>query len=185
MRWTPRHRQLSDTRNVQQRADNMRHNEVDRLAKLATTLPLLLYTPTSPSSISMGGTEAPTPAKKWIAALRPYPTHPDCARERATSDVMCNGLGRRDKGVRMRTANNGMGWRPQQQTNETSATAVGLACSREHHHGRHPTVHSGGPLGHMAPSAGTPPPRVVAVAVGQRPLARVPPPPLGENQDQL
>ena len=54
----------------------MRNNEVDRLAKLATTPPLPLYTPTFLSGISLRGTEAPTLAKKWIAALRPYPTHP-------------------------------------------------------------------------------------------------------------
>ena len=35
-----------------------------------------LFTLTSPSSISVGGTETPSPAKKWIAALRLYPTHP-------------------------------------------------------------------------------------------------------------
>ena len=76
MRSIPGHCQVSDARNAQQRVDILRHNEVDRLAKLATTLPLPLFTPTSPSSISLGGTEAPTPAKKWIAALCPYPTHP-------------------------------------------------------------------------------------------------------------
>ena len=69
VRWIPGHRQLSDARDEQQHTDTLRNNEVDRLAKLATTLPLPLFTPTSPSSISLGGTEAPTPAKKWIAAL--------------------------------------------------------------------------------------------------------------------
>ena len=76
VRWIPSHCQLSDARDAQQQVDILRNNEVDRLAKLATTLPLTLFTPTSPSSISLGGTEAPTPAKEWIAALRPYPTHP-------------------------------------------------------------------------------------------------------------
>ena len=76
VRWIPGHCQPSDARNAQQCTDIMRNDEVDRLAKLASTLPLLLYTPTFPSSISLGGTEAPTLAKKWTAALRPYPTHP-------------------------------------------------------------------------------------------------------------
>ena len=76
VRWIPGHRQLSDARHAQQDTDIIRNNEVDRLAKLATTLPLPLYTPTFPSSISLGGTEAPTPSNKWIAALCPYPTHP-------------------------------------------------------------------------------------------------------------
>ena len=112
VRWIPGHRQLSDTRDAQQRVDILRNNEVDRLAKLATTLPLPLNAPTSPSSISLGGTKAPTLAKKWIAALRPYPTHPP-----------------------------------------------------------------GSPLGHLAPTTCATTPSVAAVAVGQHPLAGVPPPP--------
>ena len=46
------------------------------LAKLATTLPLPPYTPTFPTTISLGGNEAPTTAKKWIAAVHPYAIHP-------------------------------------------------------------------------------------------------------------
>ena len=34
------------------------------------------FTPTFPTPFPLGGTEAPTPAKKWIGALRPYATHP-------------------------------------------------------------------------------------------------------------
>ena len=49
-----------------------RYNNVGEIG--AQALPL--YTPTFPSSISLGGTEVPTPAKKWIAALCPYSTHP-------------------------------------------------------------------------------------------------------------
>ena len=75
VRWIPGHHQLFDASIAQHRIDILRNIEVDRLAKLATTLPFQLYTPTFPSSISLGGTEAPTPAKKWITALRPYP-HP-------------------------------------------------------------------------------------------------------------
>ena len=82
VRWIPGHRQLSDARDAHQHTNIMRNNEVDRLAKLATTLPLPIFTPTSPASISVGGTKAPTPAKKWIAALPPYPTHLGAHRER-------------------------------------------------------------------------------------------------------
>ena len=42
------------------------------MAKLATALPLPLHTPATPPSIFVGGTQAPTPASKWIAAVRPY-----------------------------------------------------------------------------------------------------------------
>ena len=74
--YRPGHRQLSDARNAQQHTDIMRNNEVDRLAKLATTPPLPIWTPGSPASISLGGTAAPTTAKKWIVALHPYTTQP-------------------------------------------------------------------------------------------------------------
>ena len=39
MRWIPGHRQLSDARDAQQRTNILRNNEVDWLAKLATTYP--------------------------------------------------------------------------------------------------------------------------------------------------
>ena len=67
VRWNPGHRQLSDARDAQQCADILRNNEVDRLAKLATTLPLLIFTPTFPSSISLGGT---------AVSISPVPDHP-------------------------------------------------------------------------------------------------------------
>ena len=76
VRWIPGHRQLSDARDAEQHTDILRNNEVDRLAKLATTLGLPIFTPTSPSSICLGGTEATTLAKNRIAALLPYPTYP-------------------------------------------------------------------------------------------------------------
>ena len=72
VRWIPGHRTTSAARDAQELDDIHRNNEVDRLAKLATTLPLPLHTPETPPSISVGGTEAPTPASKWIAAIRPY-----------------------------------------------------------------------------------------------------------------
>ena len=72
VRWIPGHRTASAARDAQELDDIHRNNEVDRLAKLATTLPLPLHTPQTPPSISVGGTQAPTPASKWIAAVRPY-----------------------------------------------------------------------------------------------------------------
>ena len=74
VRLIPGHRKTSSARDAQELDDIKRNNEVDRLAKLATSLPLPLHNPTGPSSISVGGTEAPTPASKWIAAPRPYQT---------------------------------------------------------------------------------------------------------------
>ena len=73
--WIAGYCQLSDARDAQQHTDILRNHEVERLAKLATTLPLPLFTPTPPSPISLRGTQAPTPSKKWMAALRPYLTH--------------------------------------------------------------------------------------------------------------
>ena len=69
--WIPWHRTAFAARDAQE-LDIHRNNEVDRLAKLATTLPLPLHTREIPPSISVGGTEAPTLASKWIAAVRPY-----------------------------------------------------------------------------------------------------------------
>ena len=74
VQWTLGHRRMWDACDAQQRVDFKRNNEVDCLAKLAITLPLPMYTPTLPSSISLGGTTAPTPAKKLNALLQPYPT---------------------------------------------------------------------------------------------------------------
>ena len=75
VRWIPRHRKISSARDAQESDDIKHNNEVDRLAKLVTSLPLPHHNPTGPSSISVGGTEAPTPASKWIAATRPYQTY--------------------------------------------------------------------------------------------------------------
>ena len=72
VRWIPRHRKTSSARDAQELDDIQRNNEVDLLAKLATSLPLPIHNPTGPSSISVGGTVAPNPASKWIAATRPY-----------------------------------------------------------------------------------------------------------------
>ena len=65
-------RKTSSARDAEELDDIQRNNEVDHLAKLATSLPLPIHNPTGPSSISVGGTEAPTPASKWIVATRPY-----------------------------------------------------------------------------------------------------------------
>ena len=49
-----------------------RNNEVDRLAKVATGLPLLEYTPTHPGGITVNGGSAPTTAKKRMIEKRHY-----------------------------------------------------------------------------------------------------------------
>ena len=72
VRWIPGHRTAFADRDARELDDIHRNNEVDWLAKLATPLPLPLHTLETPASISVGGTEAPTPASKWIAAVRPY-----------------------------------------------------------------------------------------------------------------
>ena len=72
VRWIPVHRKTSSARDARELDNIQRSNEVDRLAKLATSLPLPIHNPTGPSSISLRGTEAPTAASKWIAATRPY-----------------------------------------------------------------------------------------------------------------
>ena len=72
VRWFPGHRIASAARDAKELDDIHRNSEVDRPAKLATTLPLPLQTPKTPHSISVGGSEAPTPASKWIVAVRPY-----------------------------------------------------------------------------------------------------------------
>ena len=46
----------------------------DSLASMGSELPLTPYTPDAPHGIGMGGTEAPTPAKIWITAMRPHAT---------------------------------------------------------------------------------------------------------------
>ena len=72
VRWIPGHREASSARDARELDDIRWNNEVGRLAKLATFLLLPLHNPTGPFSISVGGTEAPTLASKWIAATRPY-----------------------------------------------------------------------------------------------------------------
>ena len=69
------HREASLARDAQELDDITRVSEVDRLAKLATSLPLPLHNPTCPSSILVGGTEAPAPASTWIAPTSPYQTY--------------------------------------------------------------------------------------------------------------
>ena len=70
--WIPGHRTASAAQDAQDLDDIHRNYEVDLLAKLVTTPPLPLHNPETPPGISVGGTEAPTPASKWIVAIRPY-----------------------------------------------------------------------------------------------------------------
>ena len=75
VRLIPGLREASSARGAQELDDIRQNNEVDCLAKLATSLPLPLNHPTCPSSISVGGTEAPTPGSKLVAAARPCQTY--------------------------------------------------------------------------------------------------------------
>ena len=43
---------------------------MDSLAKQAAKLPMPNFNPTSPHSIVLGRTQAPTPAKKWVSSFR-------------------------------------------------------------------------------------------------------------------
>ena len=72
LKWILGHRQLSQAQNATEREEIRPNNEVDRLAKQGTRLPLEEVTPTQPYSIVIDGAEAPTPAKKWINAFRGY-----------------------------------------------------------------------------------------------------------------
>ena len=73
--WISGHREASSTQDTQELDAIRRNNEGDSLTKLATSLPLPLHNPTWPSTISVGGTETPSPTSKWIAATGPYQTY--------------------------------------------------------------------------------------------------------------
>ena len=60
--WIPGHCEASPEREALELDDIRQNNEVDRPVKQATSLPLPLHNPRGPSNISVGGTEAPTPA---------------------------------------------------------------------------------------------------------------------------
>ena len=69
-RWVRGHREEHHAADDKDLADIRENNEVDRLAKLATSLPIPDAQPTAPHSIHLAGAEAPTPAKKWVVAVR-------------------------------------------------------------------------------------------------------------------
>ena len=104
VRLIPGHRQPSDARDAKQRVDMLRNNDVDRIGKLAMTLPQPLFTPTSPSSISVGGTKSPTQVKKWLVALR-TPPNPESIGSLGTYYVhgdakrCCRGCGETSNGM--------------------------------------------------------------------------------------
>ena len=71
-RWVPSHRDIAKAKTKEERTEVKRNNEVDRLAKMATGLPVREYTPTHPGDIAVDGSPAPTPAKKWVIERRQY-----------------------------------------------------------------------------------------------------------------
>ena len=73
-RWVPGHREERQVRTPQEAQDIRGNNLSDSLASMGSELPLTPYTPDAPHGIGVGGTEAPTPAKKWITAMRPHAT---------------------------------------------------------------------------------------------------------------
>ena len=72
LRSVPSHRDIAKAKTKEERSEIKRNNEVDRLAKMATGLPLPEYTPPHPSDIAVNGGPAPTPAKKWVIERRHY-----------------------------------------------------------------------------------------------------------------
>ena len=73
-RWVPGHREERQARTTQEAKDIQGNNSSDLLASMGRELPLTPYTLDAPHGIGVGGTEAPTPAKKWITAMRPHAT---------------------------------------------------------------------------------------------------------------
>ena len=73
-RWVPGQREESQARTSQEARDIRGNNLSDSLASMGSELPLTPYKPDVPHGIGVGGTEAPTPAKKWITATRPHAT---------------------------------------------------------------------------------------------------------------
>ena len=73
-RWVPSHRYTAKAKAKEERTDIRRNDEGDGLAKMATGLPLLEYTPTHLGDIAVNGVNgpAPTPAKKWVIERRHY-----------------------------------------------------------------------------------------------------------------
>ena len=73
-RWVPGHREERQARTPQEAQDIRGNNLSDSLASMGSELPLTPYTLDAPHGIGVGGTEAPTPAKKWITGMRPHAT---------------------------------------------------------------------------------------------------------------
>ena len=69
-RWVPTHRDIAKAKTKEERMEINRNGEVDRLAKIATGLPLPDYKPTHSGNIAVKGVPAPTPAKKWVIERR-------------------------------------------------------------------------------------------------------------------
>ena len=72
--WVPGHREEHEARTPEEAQDIRGNNLSDSLASMGSEPPLTPYTPDAPHGIGVGGTEAPTPAKKWSTAMRPHAT---------------------------------------------------------------------------------------------------------------
>ena len=72
LQWIPSHRTIIAKCTQAEREEIRRNDEVDELAKMATSLPLPPASPATKASIILRGTEAPTPAKKWLLNYRRY-----------------------------------------------------------------------------------------------------------------
>ena len=71
-KWVPSHRDIAKAKTKDVRTEIKRNDEVDRLAKMATGLPLREYEPTHPGDIAVNGGPAPTLAKKWVIERRHF-----------------------------------------------------------------------------------------------------------------
>ena len=58
-RWVPSHGDIAKAKAKEERTEIKRNDEVERLAKMATGLPLPEYTPTHPGDIAVNGGPAP------------------------------------------------------------------------------------------------------------------------------
>ena len=106
LRWVPSHRDIAKAKTKEERTEIKRNDEVDRLAKMATGLPLPEYMPTHPGDITVNGGPAPTPTKKLghreetlrlifrytLGVLAPAQRNPPDDMGKMALDVACHGI---------------------------------------------------------------------------------------------
>ena len=69
-RWVPSHRDIATAKTKEERIEIKRNDEVDRLAKMATGLPLPEYTPTHPGHLWPGHARLMLSLFRSVAHLR-------------------------------------------------------------------------------------------------------------------